>query len=129
MEDPTIVRIFERQDENNKAMEGRLKEFIQVSGALNYQKIVGKLDPIEDDIADIKAANVIMRGSIEKNADDIDCLRGETRFGRWVQRRPLQAAIGAMIVIMMGAYGYHKINFKKTVENTTGVVIEELDKR
>lgn len=130
MDNPTILKMFERQDKSMEAMEGRLKEFIQVTSALNYQKIVGKLDPIEDDIAEIKKNDIIRNGRLEKTEDDIDCLRQETGITRWIHNHPIYGAIALLILFMGLAYGYHKlkINVPETIENTTGIVIEESNK-
>ena len=49
----------------------------------------------------------------------------DTAFFRWMHRNPIPSVAALIIAIMVGAYGYHKINIKKTVENMTKIELKD----
>lgn len=117
MEDPTIIALLEKQDKRMDSMESNLKDFFQTSMMLNQAKIFSKLETIEDTQEELVEQKKEQNGRIGK-------LETQTRFFRMMHRNPGKSIIAAMLVLMLGAYSYHKINLKKTFENWTKIELE-----
>ena len=129
MDNPTVIALLENQEhrfyERMDTMENNLKEFTKGAISLNHAHITNELDPIKDKLNDLIEQKRLQNGRIEKVEWCCDEIKERTRFAMWVQRHPLPASVIALIIVMVGAFAYHNINFRKTVENTTGVVVEQ----
>ena len=118
MDNATVMKLMNKQQED-------LKEFISVSMSLNHAKVILELDPIKEKLHSIEEQNVIRNGRIEANENKIDCNKNETWFARWIQKHPLPAAIIFLAMILLGALAVDMINLNKTIENVTGIVVDE----
>ena len=129
MEEPTIIKLLEKQDSNLNIrldkMEDNMKEYVDGSISLNHANMINLLDPLIETQRQTVAQNAVRNHRIEKTEDEVDALVRETTFSRWVQNHPKSAAVILLAVIAIGVIAYHNRNFLKTVENTTGVVIEQ----
>ena len=64
----------------------------------------------------IEVLDEIRNGKIEANDEEIKKLKKETKIARWIQRNRRLAVIILFIAMFTAAWGYHTINFKRTVE-------------
>ena len=129
MDDPTIIKLFENQDkrfsERMDKLEDNMKEFTKGATSLMKANLINELDPIRHDLAETVRTNKIRNHRIEKAEECMNDLDKRTKLGQWVQKRPLAAAIILLAFVMIGAFAYHNVNFRDTLENKTGVVLEE----
>ena len=92
-------------------------------------KIEQKMGGLGQKIDSICAHNEKQNGWIKEHAEKIEknakTLEKELWFFRLIGRNPKVSAVAFLTVIMLGAYGYHKINIKKTVERVIPVVVLE----
>ena len=130
-----VLDLFKRQDESIERLEGNLKEFVVGSASLSHANLIIELTPIKEQLHDIVNEAKIQNGRIKKNEDclkvveketnaRIDLVKEQTRLFRWMSRNLIATALLLIGFVLVGAWGYHKINMKQTLENTTGVVIE-----
>ena len=126
-QDENLSRIEKRHDESIERLEANLKEFVVGSVSLSHANLIIELTPIKDHLHDLSAKVSIQNGRVSKNEDCLQTVQDQTRFFRWLGRNPVLAAVMLIGLFIGGAWGYHRINVIKTVENTTGVVIEQKD--
>ena len=113
MRNDEIYKLLELQSESiNKSIRYGLKGIRQYVDAGN-EAINLRLD--------------ISNKADEKRNGRIEKIENQTGVIRWMHRNPIPSAIALLVVIMMGAWGYHKINVKKTVENITKIELNEGD--
>ena len=111
MRNDEIYKLLELQSESiNKTIRYGLKGIRQYVDA-GSEAINLRLDTIKD--------------LDEKRNGKIEKLEKETGVMRWMHRNPIPSAIAVLIIIMIGAFGYHRINIKKTVENITKIELKD----
>lgn len=132
-----MVEVYKYIAEQNTQLQQNLEKHFDSAMELHATAISARVDSkidqkfsrMESQMDTIIGQKEIQNGRVGKNEDDIECLQHETRLMRFLEKHPIPAVLVSIALFMALAYGYHRINFEKTVENTTGIVIEELDKR
>lgn len=102
----------------NKDMEERLTDAIHGSAK-------GVRAKVESEVNRIDEMDKIRNGKIQENGEEIKNLKKETLIARWIQRNRRLAAIILMIAMFTAAWGYHTINFKRTVEKVLRIELNE----
>ncbi len=111
MKDADLIQLLDKQENN-------LKDFINGNGTLVRATMKAEVDRIDE-------MDKLRNGRINQNEDDIELLQDETRPARWVYRNPKVSAFILVCVLLLGAWGYHKISIKKTIENVTKIEFTE----
>jgi hypothetical protein len=134
MDNDTIIKLMNKQ-------EGNLKEFIQVSMSLNRAKIINELDPLREDVSEIR--NVILPKISEDNdirnhriqkledckSDMVDCVevKNQTAIVRWLHRNPGWTAILFMALILGITALTQVIDVGRTVEEATPIELRGVE--
>ncbi len=114
MDDATIKFITGQ----NKELKEDLKEFINVNGTLVRATMKAEIDRIDE-------MNEVRNGRIAKTEYMIKQTRKETGVFRWMHRNPGKA-IAAIVILFGGlAYGYHKVDIKKSFEKKSGIYFKD----
>ena len=100
--------------ELNSQLRDDLKEVIVLNGSAIRAKMEAEVDRVRE-------MDAIRNGKIDANRDELCALRDQTAFWRWMHCNPWKSALIVLIAFAGMAYGYHRVDIKKTVENTTGV--------
>ena len=111
MDDSTIIALFAQQKED-------ITEIVQ----LNSTSVRGK---IESEVNRIDEMDQLRNGRITDAECDITDIRNETCLFRWAHRNPGKAIASFLILFCGLAYGYHKIDIKRTIENKSGVYFKD----
>ena len=90
-------------------MEERLVEAINGTASGTRAKIESEVNRIDE-------MDKVRNGKIEANNDEIKKIKKETIIARWIQRNRRLAVIILFIAMFTAAWGYHTLNFKRTVE-------------
>ena len=100
-----------------------------ISGRVD-DKIEMKMNVFDKKMDKMLAHNEKQNGWIQKHNDcinelseDVDKVEDETGFWRWISRNPFKSASVFVVVFLGLAYGYHRIDLKKTIESRTGIHI------
>jgi len=118
MRNDEIYKLLETQGENFDLKLENMDKTIRYGLKGMRQYIDAGFETIHKD-------ETIRNGRIGRNEDDIKLIKKETWVFRLMQRNPIPSAVALLIIIMLGAYGYHKINIKNTIKNTTGIELKE----
>ncbi len=97
-------------------MEGRLVDAIKGQGSGIRATMKAEVDRIE-------VLDKIRNNKIETNGEEIKKIKKETVAARWMQRNRRLSII--ILVIFMAAYGYHEINFKRSLERYFKIELNE----
>jgi len=129
MDNASIFKLLENQDKNFNTRIDKLELYVSGAISLNHANIINELDPIRIGQDQMIKQDIIRNGRIEKAEGDIKCVRNETMFMRWLEKHPLPAALIVLAIVMLGALAVdiYRVNVNKTIENTTGIVIEQRD--
>ena len=117
-----------RNDEIYKLLEAQGESFDLKLESMNKTVrygLKGVRQYIDAGFEAIDKADKIRNDRIESNTDEIEIIRKETWFFRLVQRNPIPSAVALLIIIMIGAFGYHRINIKRTFENLTKIELND----
>ncbi len=80
---------------------------------------------LESEVDRIEVLDEIRNDKIETNDEEIKKLKKETKIARWIQRNRRLSVIIVTIAMLAVAYGYHTINFKRTVEKVLRIELNE----
>ena len=101
----------------NIELKADLKEIVDINGTFIRATMKAEVDRIDE-------MDRLRNDRIGKNEGCIEEIKEQTAVWRWMHVNPLKSAIIMMSLFAGLAYGYHKINLPKTIENTTGIVID-----
>jgi len=101
-----------------KDMEDRIVEAIKGQGT-------GMRAKIESEVNRIDEMDKLRNGKIRCNEEELEIVKDETKIARWVQRNRRLSAIILMIAMFTAAWGYHTINFKRTVEKVLKIELKD----
>jgi hypothetical protein len=80
---------------------------------------------MKSEVDRIEVLDDIRNGKIECNDEEIKKLKKETKIARWIQRNRKLSVIILFIAMFTAAWGYHTINFKRTVERILKIELKE----
>ncbi len=80
---------------------------------------------MESEVDRIEVLDEIRNGKIETNGEEIKKLKKETTIARWIQRNRRLSATILFIAMFTAAWGYHTINFKRTVEKILRIELKD----
>ena len=122
--------------DRDKELKKDLKEVISVTGSLNRAKMMNHLDPIADDIAEIKNQNTIRNGRLEAQEKDLDEQKKNTAITIWAHKNPkISISLAGIFIVFLclsSIFTYHKLDNKqldvaKTIEKNIPLVFEDKD--
>ena len=126
IKDDILSHVDTRMDDANTRMDDIkdfTKEMVLVSGSLNRAKLFIHLDPMQDDVAEIK--NVILPGIV----GEVAIIKKETTVSRWAQRNPGRILIGVttfiFAIIIASALLATRVSPKEMVEEMTPIEFKE----
>ena len=90
-------------------MEGRLVGAIKDQGLSVKTKIQSEVNRIE-------VLDALRNGKIEKSEKEIKLVKKETQIARWIQRNKKLSVIIIAVAMLIVAFGYHTLNFKRAAE-------------
>lgn len=99
-------------------MEKRLVDAIKGQGSRVRATMESEVDRIE-------VLDKIRNGKIQENGEEIKKIKKETVIARWIQRNRRLAVIILFIAMFTAAWGYHTINFKRTVEKVLKIELNK----
>lgn len=117
MRNDEVILLFNSLEKKIDSNDEKMHEFIKASSTLTRAKMESEVDRINE-------MDKLRNGRIGQNEEDIEELQEETRPARWVYRNPKVSAVILIVVIMLGAWGYHNRIIRGVIENKTGIVIE-----
>lgn len=120
MDDATIIKLFETQETRFESSldrrDGAMKDFIMTTGNLNRVKLIGIIDPVAEDVSEIKEQNTVRNGRI-------DTLEKDVAPSRYVRRKPGRvvsiAACFILGIIVSSAFLAQRIDPEEVIENVT----------
>ena len=104
--------------DQNRELKEDLKDIIVVNGTVIRGKIESEIDRIHE-------MDEIRNGRICIAEEKIEKISNETVIARWVNRNKRTALIIFMLSVFALAFGYHAINFKRTVEKIMKVELND----
>jgi hypothetical protein len=101
-------------------MEGRLTTAIEGLGTGIRAKMESEVDRIDE-------LDKLRNGKIGKCETEIETIKEQTKIARWIQQNKKFAAIILILFFFIVAYGYHTINFRKTIKEVTRIELNDVE--
>ena len=102
----------------NKELKEDLKDIIMANGTVIRGKIESEVDRIDE-------MDKLRNGRICDAEEDIKELKKETALARWINRNKKLALVLFALSVFALAFGYHAINFKRTVEKIMKIELND----
>ena len=99
-------------------MEGRILTAIKGVGSNMMAKI-------ESEVNRIEVLDALRNGKIEDNEKELKLLKKETKIARWIQKNKRNSIIIIVVTMLIVAFSYHSINFKRTIERIMKIELNE----
>lgn len=120
MDNAEIYKLITNQRQEIKS---DLKEAIKGNNSILHAQMINEVDRIDHKVDKIIIHNEWQNGMLGEHDEAVK----ELGFFRIIGRNPKISAIVFLVIIMIGAWGYHTVNFKRTLKNMTKIELNESD--
>ncbi len=126
MDDETILKFITGQNADlKKDFRGSIADLATTVSSRVDDKIEIKMEGVNVKLDNIIEQKVIQNGRIARVENNIKQTRKETGLFRWMHRNPAKAIVAIVILFGGLAYGFHKVDIKKSFEKKTGIYFKD----